>query len=53
MKRLSLTSAALLAAFLTVAATTWAAAGIKACVPKKEASAFLTPKHGKCRKDTS
>ena len=28
----------------------WGAGGIKACVPKKQASAFPTPKHGKCAK---
>ena len=26
------------------------ASGLKTCVPKKEGSAFLTPKHGKCNK---
>ena len=35
-------------AFTTVGS--WAAGGVKLCVPKAEGSALLTPKHGKCRR---
>jgi hypothetical protein len=45
----------LVATLLTVAATAMASGGTKAevCVPKKEGSAVVTPKHGKCTKYSS
>jgi hypothetical protein len=42
--------AALVALLLVAAGSTWGATGIKLCVPKKEGSAVLTPKHGVCKK---
>jgi hypothetical protein len=50
MRRAGLLGVALVAAFLTMAASAWAESAVKLCVPKTEGSPLLTPKHGKCKK---
>jgi hypothetical protein len=40
----------ILASFALTAAPSWAAGGMKLCVPKKEGAGLVTPKHGKCKK---
>ena len=49
MRKVCGTGVVLVAALLAMAGTA-TAGGIKLCVPKKEGSAVLTPKHGKCKK---
>jgi hypothetical protein len=50
MRRACGTGVVLVAALLTVAGTAMASGGIEVCVPKKQGSAVVTPKHGKCTK---
>jgi hypothetical protein len=40
----------MLASLALIAAPSWAAGGMKLCVPKKEGAGLVTPKHGKCKK---
>jgi hypothetical protein len=40
----------MLASLALSAAPTWAAGGMKLCVPKKEGAGLVTPQHGKCKK---
>jgi hypothetical protein len=49
MKRVVLAGVALLAALSAMAGTASASA-VRVCVPKREGSPILTPKHGKCRR---
>jgi hypothetical protein len=40
----------ILASLALTAAPSWAAGGMKLCVPKKEGAGLVTPRHGKCKK---
>jgi len=53
-RRIAVSAAAvgigILASLAVAAAPSWAAGGMKLCVPKKEGAGLVTPKHGKCKK---
>jgi hypothetical protein len=48
--RLALAVWTVLVCVSITAVPAWAGSGIKLCVPKKEGSSILTPKHGRCNK---
>jgi hypothetical protein len=50
MRRVCGTGVVLVAALSTIAGTAMASGGTKVCLPKKEGSVVVTPKHGKCTK---
>jgi hypothetical protein len=41
---------AILGSLMFIAAPSWAAGGMKLCVPKAEGAGLVTPKHGECKK---
>jgi hypothetical protein len=53
MRQFGLMVTILAAVFVMTVGTVWAGSGLKLCVPRKEGSATLTPKHGVCKKGYS